>query len=126
MKAKLAQAGAGDLTSKAREIDGFKVLAAKVDGMDGGQMRTLVDSLRSKLGSGVVFLGGGEEGRVTLICGVTKDLAGKRAHAGKLLAKVAEKVGGRGGGRPDMAQGGGKNLAALEAALESVYDLAKE
>ncbi len=123
LKAKLAQAGAGDLTSKAREVGGVKVLAAKVEGMDRGQMRTLADSLRNRLGSGVVFLGSGEEGRVALICGVTKDLAGKKVHAGKLLGAVAEKVGGRGGGRPDLAEGGGKDLGALQGALDEVYGL---
>ena len=77
LKAKIAQAGAGDLTAQAREVKGIKVIAAKVEGLDRGQMRSLVDSLRNKLGSGVVVLGSGENGRVALICGVTKDLAGE-------------------------------------------------
>ena len=68
-------------------------------------------------------MGSGEEGRVALICGVTKDLAGKKVHAGKLLGAVAEKVGGRGGGRPDLAEGGGKDLGALQGALDEVYGL---
>src|SRR5690606_19133388 len=92
------------------------------DGMDRGQMRSLVDSLRNKLGSAVVVLGGGDDGNVALICGVTKDLAGKKVHAGKLVGAVAQEVGGRGGGRPDLAEAGGKDAGKLAAALEGVYE----
>jgi len=122
LKAKLAQQGAGDLTSQARDVNGIPVIAATVD-LDRGQMRSLVDTLRQKLGSGVVLLGSAQDGKVALICGVTKDLAGKKVHAGKIVGAVAEKVGGRGGGRPDLAEAGGKDAAALAAAVESVYGL---
>ena len=123
LKAKLAQSGASDLTSQAKEVNGVKVIAAKVDGLDRGQLRSLVDSLRNKLGSGVVVLGSATGGNVALVCTVTKDLAGKKLHAGKIVGAVAEKVGGRGGGRPDMAEAGGKDAAALQGAIESVYAL---
>jgi alanyl-tRNA synthetase len=83
-------------------------------------MRTLVDNLRNKLGSGVVVLGSAqEEGKVALIVGVTKDLIGK-VQAGKIIGQIAKLVGGSGGGRPDMAEAGGKDAAQLDAALESV------
>ena len=121
LKAKLAQSGAGDLTSQAKDVNGVKVVAAVVDGLDRGQLRSLVDSLRNKLGSGVIVLGSAVEGNVALVCSVTKDLAGKKLHAGKIVGMVAEKVDGRGGGRPDMAEAGGKNPTALPGAIESVY-----
>jgi alanyl-tRNA synthetase len=101
------------------------VLAQRVDGLDRGQMRTLVDNLRNKLGSGVVVLGGAqEEGKVALIVGVTKDLTGK-IQAGKVIAPIAKLVGGSGGGRPDMAEAGGKDAAQLDAALKSAADVVK-
>ncbi|MCB9383046.1 MAG: alanine--tRNA ligase [Bryobacterales bacterium] len=123
LKAKLAQSGAGDLTSQAKDVNGVKVIAAVVDGLDRGQLRSLVDSLRGKIGSGVIVLGSAEDGNVSLVCSVTKDLAGKKLHAGKIVGAVAEKVGGRGGGRPDMAEAGGKIAAALPGAIESVYSI---
>ncbi|MBI1354249.1 MAG: alanine--tRNA ligase [Acidobacteria bacterium] len=123
LKAKLAQQSAGELLAGARDVNGVKVVAAKVDGLDRGQMRSLVDTLRQKIGSGVVLLGSGDDGKVSLICGVTKDLAGKRVHAGKIVGAVAEKVGGRGGGRPDLAEAGGKDVAALAGAIESVFGM---
>ncbi len=121
LKSKIAQAGAGDLTEQARDVNGIKVIAAKVDGLDRGQLRSLVDSLRNKLGSGVVVLGSAEDGKVALICAVTKDLAGKKVHAGKLVGAIAQEVGGKGGGRPDLAEAGGKDADKLAAALEKVY-----
>jgi alanyl-tRNA synthetase len=85
-------------------------------------MRTLVDNLRNKLGSGVVVLGSAQDGKVSLIVGVTKDLT-SRVQAGKVIKPVAEKVGGSGGGRPDMAEAGGKDPAQLDAALSAVYSV---
>jgi alanyl-tRNA synthetase len=123
LKSKLAQSGAADLTSQARDVNGVKVIAAAVDGLDRGQLRSLVDSLRNKLGSGVVVLGSAADGNVALICCVTKDLAGNKLHAGKIVGAVAERVGGRGGGRPDLAEAGGKNAAALPDAIASVYSI---
>jgi alanyl-tRNA synthetase len=88
-------------------------------------MRTLVDNLRNKLGSGVVILGGAqEEGKVALIVGVTKDLTGK-IQAGKVIGPIAKLVGGSGGGRPDMAEAGGKDADQLDAALKSAPEVVK-
>jgi alanyl-tRNA synthetase len=116
-------------------VNGIKVLAQRVDNLERPQMRTLVDNLRNKLGSGVVVLGSvqevetdGDNGaktrekKVALIVGVTKDLAGK-IQAGKIISPIAQKVGGSGGGRPDMAEAGGKNPAALDAALSESYSV---
>ena len=96
------------------------MLAVQVDGFDRAQLRTLVDSLRNKLKSAVVVLATGEDSTVSIVAGVTKDLTAK-VHAGKLAGAVAQAVGGKGGGRPDMAEAGGKDVAALPAALEQVY-----
>ncbi len=123
LKNKLAQSNVGGLADKARTVKGVKVIAAAVEGLDRAQMRSLADSLRNKIQSGVVVLGTSRNGQVALISAVTKDLAGKKVHAGKLVGKVAEAVGGRGGGRPDMAEAGGKDGGALTAALEKVYEL---
>ena len=112
-------------TDQAVEVAGFKVLAQRVDGLDRGQMRTLVDNLRNTLGAGVVVLGGAQdEGKVALIVGVTKDLIGK-VPAGKVIAPIAKMVGGSGGGRPDMAEAGGKDAGQLDAALKSAADVVK-
>jgi alanyl-tRNA synthetase len=97
-----------------------KVLAHRVDNLDRPQMRTLVDNLRQKLGSGVVVVGSAADGTVALVAGVTKDLTG-RVQAGKLVGAVAQRVGGKGGGRPDLAEAGGKDAGALDEALSSVY-----
>ena len=126
LKAKLAESSAGDLTASARDVNGIKVVSAKVDGLDRNQMRSLADSLRNKMGSGVVVLACTANGNIALISAVTKDLAGKKVHAGKLVGAVAQEVGGRGGGRPDLAEAGGKNTGKLPAALEKVYELVSE
>jgi alanyl-tRNA synthetase len=112
-------------TGQAVEVAGFKVLSQRVDGLDRGQMRTLVDNLRNKLVSGVVVLGGAQdEGKVSLIVGVTKDLTDK-VQAGKIVGQIAKLVGGSGGGRPDMAEAGGKDAGQLDAALRSAADVVK-
>ena len=126
LKAKLAQGNVGSLVENARTVKGFKVIAAKIDGLDRKQMRALADSLQNKLQSGVVVLGAAENGNVALISAVTKDLAGKRVHAGKLVGAIAQTVGGKGGGRPDMAEAGGNDGAALPKALEQVFGLVDE
>jgi alanyl-tRNA synthetase len=108
------------VTDKIKDIHGVKVLAHRVDNLERAQMRTLVDQLRDKLGSGVVVLGSANNGNVALIVGVTKDLT-SRIQAGKVIGKVAEKVGGKGGGRPDLAEAGGRNPEALDAALADAY-----
>ena len=103
-----------------REVKGVKVLATRADNLERPQLRTLIDNLRNKLGSGVVVLGSVSDGKVALIVGVTKDLT-SRLQAGKIIAEVAKKVGGSGGGRPDMAEAGGKDPAALDSALADSY-----
>ncbi|GAC1433486.1 MAG: alanine--tRNA ligase [Terriglobales bacterium] len=103
-----------------KKISGIKVLAHRVDNLERQQMRTLVDQLRDKLGSGVVVLGSANDGNVSLIVGVTKDLTA-RVQAGKVIGPIAQKVGGKGGGRPDLAEAGGKTPEALDEALSEVY-----
>jgi alanyl-tRNA synthetase len=120
MKDKLAQGQVGGLEAQARTLKGVRVLSAKVEAMDRGQMRAVADSLRNKWKSGVVVLASTEDGNVAIVSAVTKDLTAK-VHAGKLAGAVAQQVGGKGGGRPDMAEAGGKDPAALPGALEAVY-----
>ena len=116
-----AHAAAARLSAKARQIPGgVKWLAERVDGMDRQQMRTVADALRNEWkATGVVVLASVVDGNISIIAAVTKDLAGK-VNAGKLAGTLARAVGGKGGGRPDMAEGGGKDVSALEAALEDV------
>src|SRR6201996_2109418 len=114
---KSAASSVASATDQAIEIKGVKVLSQRVAALDRGQMRTLVDNLRNKLGSGVVVLGSADEdGKVALIVGVTKDLTG-RVQAGKIVGQIAQRVGGSGGGRPDLAEAGGKDATQLDAAL---------
>ncbi|MGC1687526.1 MAG: alanine--tRNA ligase [Candidatus Acidiferrales bacterium] len=110
------------LLESARKIKDVNVLASTVSGVDRDGMRQLVDSLRQKLGSGVVILGAADDGKVALITGVTKDLTG-RVQAGKIVQELARKVGGSGGGRPDIAEAGGKDTTALESAISDAYSL---
>jgi alanyl-tRNA synthetase len=117
---KSASSSAANLGDKVKEVKGVKVLAHRVDNLGRPQMRTLVDQLRDKLGSGVVVVGSATDGNVSLIAGVTKDLT-SRIQAGKIVGAVAQKVGGKGGGRPDLAEAGGKDSAALDSALDEVY-----
>jgi alanyl-tRNA synthetase len=118
LKAKLASAAGTDLVGQAVDIGGVKLLAARLDGADPKALRETVDQLKNKLGSGIVVLASDGGGKVSLIAGVTKDLTG-RFKAGDLIKAVAEQVGGRGGGRPDMAQAGGNDPAGIPAALET-------
>jgi alanyl-tRNA synthetase len=111
-----------ELISKAQTIKGVKVIAEEVQNVDREGLRQLVDSLRQKLGTGVVALGMPDNGKVALIAGVTKDLTGK-VHAGNLIRALAQQVGGSGGGRPDLAEAGGKDTANLKKALQSVSGL---
>ena len=120
MKSASASIGAANIGDKIRDIGGVKVLTHRVDNLERPQMRTLVDQLRDKLGSGVVVLGSATNGSVSLIVGVTKDLT-SRVQAGKVIGPVAQRVGGKGGGRPDLAEAGGKDPAALDAALGEAY-----
>ncbi|HKV61723.1 MAG TPA: alanine--tRNA ligase [Candidatus Acidoferrum sp.] len=111
-----------ELAGRVQLVKGIKVIAAEVQNIDREGLRQLVDSLRQKLGSGVVALGMPEDGKVALIAGVTKDLTAK-VHAGKLMQALAPMVGGKGGGRPDLAEAGGKDTAGLKLALQSVPSL---
>jgi alanyl-tRNA synthetase len=117
---KSASSSTANISEKVKEVKGVKVLTHRVDNLERAQMRTLVDQLRDKLGSAVVVLGSASNGNVSLIVGVTKDLT-SRIQAGKVIAPVAQKVGGKGGGRPDLAEAGGKDAAALDAALGEAY-----
>src|ERR1700723_67797 len=120
VRMKSASSSASNLGDKIKDVRGVKVLAHRADNLERSQIRTLVDQLRDKLGSGVVVVGSATNGNVSLIAGVTKDLTG-RVQAGKIVGKVAEKVGGKGGGRPDLAEAGGKDVGALDSALADVY-----
>ena len=111
-----------ELASRVQMVKGVKLIAAEVANVDREGLRQLVDTLRQKLGSGVVALGMPEDGKVALIAGVTKDLTAK-VHAGKLIQALAKQVGGSGGGRPDLAEAGGKDTAALKSALLSIPSL---
>ncbi|MDI5919723.1 alanine--tRNA ligase [Halomonas sp. LR5S13] len=121
LKAKLASAAGNDMINEAREVKGVKVLAKRLEGVAGKELRGMLDQLKNKLGSGIVVLGvaDAEAGKVSLIAGVTDDLTG-RVKAGELVNHVAAQVGGKGGGRPDMAQAGGSDVAALPGALDGV------
>jgi alanyl-tRNA synthetase len=116
LKAKAASAAGDDMSCAAVEIKGVKVLAARLDGLDGKALLALVDQLKNKLGRAVILLGGVQDDKVVLVAGVTQDLTGQ-LKAGDLMRQAAAAVGGKGGGRPDMAQGGGVDAGALDAAL---------
>jgi alanyl-tRNA synthetase len=121
-KRKGALGQVNELAARVQTVKGVKLIAAEVANVDREGLRQLVDSLRQKLGSGVVVLGMPEDGKVALIAGVTKDLTAK-VHAGKLIQALAKQVGGSGGGRPDLAEAGGKDTTALKSALLSIPSL---
>jgi alanyl-tRNA synthetase len=125
VRMKSASSSTANISDKVKEVRGVKVLAHRVDNLERAQLRTLVDQLRDKIGSGVVVLGSASNGNVALIVGVTKDLTG-RVQAGKVIGPVAQKVGGKGGGRPDLAEAGGKDASALDAALDGAYSVIEE
>ncbi|WP_313463488.1 alanine--tRNA ligase [Pseudomonas nitroreducens] len=116
LKAKAASAAGDDLAGSAVDVGGVKVLFSRLDGLDGKALLALVDQLKNKLGSGVILLGGVFEEKVVLVAGVTQDLTAK-LKAGDLMKQAAAAVGGKGGGRPDMAQGGGVDAGKLDEAL---------
>jgi len=119
---KSASSSTANIGEKVRDVRGVKVLTHRVDNLERAQMRTLVDQLRDKLGSAVVVLGSASNGNVSLIVGVTKDLT-SRVPAGKVIGPVAQRVGGKGGGRPDLAEAGGKDATALDSALNEAYSV---
>ncbi len=116
LKAKAASAAGDDLAGAAVDIKGVKVLAARLDGLDGDALLALVDQLKNKLGSALILLGGELDGKITLVAGVTQNLTAQ-LKAGDLMKQAAAAVGGKGGGRPDMARGGGTEVAKLDEAL---------
>ena len=124
MKSKLAASQGDDLASQAQEIAGIKVLAAVLEGADANGLRETMDKLKDKLKSAAIVLAAVSDGKVSLAAGVTPDLIGK-LKAGDLVNAVAQQVGGKGGGRPDMAMAGGTDPANLPQALASVADWVK-
>ncbi|HEY0786479.1 MAG TPA: DHHA1 domain-containing protein, partial [Acidobacteriaceae bacterium] len=125
LRMKSAAAAVADAASEAVEVDGFKVLAQRVDGLGRDQMRVLVDNLRTRLGSGVVVLGSAQpDGKLALVAGVTRDLTA-RVQAGRVVGAVAKLVGGSGGGRADLAEAGGKDAALLNDALARTPELVR-
>ncbi|EJR84705.1 alanyl-tRNA synthetase [Bacillus cereus VD156] len=123
--AKLSNIEAGNLTDSVMTVDGVNVLAAKVNVADMNNLRTMMDDLKNKLQSAVVVLASVNDDKVNILAGVTKDLISQGYHAGKLVKEVASRCGGGGGGRPDMAQAGGKNPAQVEEALAFVQEYVK-
>lgn len=125
LAAKLGNIEAGSLVNHAKEVNGITMLAAKVQATDMNNLRNMADDLKQKLGSAVVVLGSANDGKVNLIAGVTDDLIKQGYHAGKVIKEVATRCGGGGGGRPDMAQAGGKDPAKLDSALQFVEEWVK-
>jgi alanyl-tRNA synthetase len=121
LEGRMARARAEELVAAARQVNGVPVVAGRIDGLDQDALRSVADTLRDRLGSGVVCVGSVVDGKVNLVAAVTRDLA-KRFHAGKLVQEVARAVDGGGGGRPDLAQAGGKDPSKLDQALRLVYD----
>uniref|UniRef100_UPI00262CC491 DHHA1 domain-containing protein n=1 Tax=Oleiagrimonas sp. TaxID=2010330 RepID=UPI00262CC491 len=119
LKSRAASAASADLAGQAREINGVKVVAARLPGMDRKDLREGVDQLKQQLGDCVVLLASAADGKVTLVCGVN-GRALERVKAGSIVSQVASQIEGKGGGRPDMAQGGGVDSPALDTALEAL------
>ncbi len=122
LQARLNSERSGELLDQALEVNGIKVLAARVDGLDGKKMREMADQLRDRLASGVIILGGESDGKAALLVAVTADLT-DRLQAGTIIRSLAEQVGGRGGGRPELAQAGGSEPQNLDKALASATDV---
>jgi alanyl-tRNA synthetase len=125
LKHKMQSSQAGDIISEAREINGVRVLAKRVDNMEQKDLRDFGDKLRDKLGSGVLALGSAKDGKVSLVVMVSRDLIG-RFHAGHIIKDIASILGGTGGGKPDLAQAGGKDPGKLDEALEALYTIIKK
>jgi alanyl-tRNA synthetase len=126
MRMKSAAGALDEAVARAVDVGGVKVLTHRADGLERGQLRTLVDNLKGKLGEGVVVLGSAQpEGKVAMIAGVTPGLV-KRIQAGKLVGAVAKLVGGSGGGKPEIAEAGGKDQAQIDAALKAAAGIVGE
>ncbi|KZE46897.1 alanine--tRNA ligase [Brevibacillus parabrevis] len=125
LRAKLGNIEAASLTDQLKQVNGMNVLAARVSASDMDNLRGMVDELKNKIGSAVIVLGSVDGEKVNLVAGVTKDLMDQGVHAGKIIKEVATRCGGGGGGRPDMAQAGGKDPSKLQEALDAVVELVK-
>ena len=119
LRQKLATSAGGDLTQDAVEVEGVKVLAAQIEGATASSLRDTLDQCKNKLGTGVILLAAVEDGKIALVAGVTSDTT-DRVKAGDVIKHFAGELGGKGGGRPDMAQGGGSDVAALSGVLASL------
>ena len=124
LRSQAASRSGAELAGRAVDLGGVKVLAARMDGADAKALREAMDQLKQKLGSAIIVLGSGNDGKVQLAAGVTPDLVGRGLKAGELVASVAALVGGKGGGKPDMAMAGGSDVGALDKALATVRDWA--
>jgi alanyl-tRNA synthetase len=121
-----AQTGTSkDLMEQARDINGMKVLATRMDPADPNVFRGLADQLRDRIKSGIIAIGGEKDGKVVLLVAATKDVVARGIHAGNLLRDMAKEVNGRGGGKPDLAQGGGEDPSRIPAAFDKLYELVK-
>jgi alanyl-tRNA synthetase len=125
LKRKAANSQIGNLVESPNTINGIAVVSRRVEGVDASMLRELAENARAKMGSGVVVLGLASNGKASLVAVVSEDLQ-KRLHAGKIIKKVAEIVGGSGGGRPDFAQAGGKDSERLDETLQAVYNIVAE
>ncbi|MGL5869052.1 alanine--tRNA ligase [Clostridium chrysemydis] len=123
LKAKLTSGAEDDILASAKEVSGIKVISYALEDVDGNALRDLCDKIRNKIGSGVVVLLSNVGGKVNLVSMATKDVLGNGIHCGKIIKEVATIVGGGGGGRPDMAQAGGKNPEKISKATEKVYEI---
>lgn len=126
IKAKALKNSVNDIIQKAIDVSGIKVLAERMDGLDINELRNTADMLKSKLGSSVVILASGSDGKVSLIISATKDAVEKGIHCGKIIGEAAKAAGGGGGGRPDMAQAGGKDVNGIDKAIEIAQNKVKE
>ena len=122
LKSKILARESGDLLSGVKEINGIRVLAREIDADSPKELRDYVDQIKERLGSGILLLGSKREDKVMLICAVTKDLT-DRFKAGEIIGHLSGIVGGKGGGRPDMAQGGGNRPEELNHALEAIFEM---
>ncbi|MET0785547.1 MAG: alanine--tRNA ligase [Paenisporosarcina sp.] len=125
LSAKIANSQSSAVLSNAQEVNGVTVLSARVEAKDNNQLRQMMDDLKTKMKQSIIVLGASEDEKVMLIAGVTNDLIGGKYHAGNLVKFVAEQCDGKGGGRPDMAMAGAKDVSKLDGALQSVYDYVK-
>jgi alanyl-tRNA synthetase len=125
LKGKLSSHSSSSLIDLVKEVDGVRVLSCRVDNLEQKDLRVLADNVRDRLNSGIIVIASAKDDQASIVAMVTKDLT-KQFSAGEILKNVAALAGGRGGGKPDMAQGGTKELDKLDSALESVYSLVKK